>query len=75
MNLATVDAVQYGFFAEALGLPPGSFPALLIEDVVTGATLQFDRDENINADAVGKFVEKFLRTRRPTGDLDKVLLS
>lgn len=64
VNFATIDATAYGFFAEALGLKPGHFPALVIEDVMSGDTAPFDKKEEITADAVGKFVESYLNTEK-----------
>jgi hypothetical protein len=63
MNFATIDTAQYGFFAEALGLQPGHFPAVVIEDVVTGEAKPYDQNEQITAGMVAKFVESYFNTR------------
>ena len=59
MNFATIDATAYRFFAEALSLEPGRFPALVIEDVMSGDTVPFDQNKEITGDAVGKFIENY----------------
>lgn len=64
MNFATIDAAQYGFFAEALGLVPGRFPALVIEDVMSGDTVPFDQNEEITAHAARKFVEAYFNSKK-----------
>ena len=64
MNFATIDAAQYGFFAEALGLVPDRFPALVIEDVMSGDTVPFDQNEEITTDTAKKFVEGYFNSKK-----------
>ena len=64
MNFATIDAEAYGFFAKALGVTLGHFPALVIEDVMSGDTVPFDQNEEITPDTVGKFVERYFGTEK-----------
>jgi hypothetical protein len=64
LQIATIDAIEYGFFAtNALGLIPDRFPALVIEDLVTGETAPFDQDEEITRKGVERFVEGYFRNR------------
>jgi protein disulfide-isomerase A1 len=72
MNFATIDATAYGFFAEALGLVVGRFPALVIEDVMSGETKLFDQNEEITADAIGRFVESYFRAKKAAKEEIKV---
>jgi len=55
--------MQYGFFAGALVLIPNKFPALVIEDMISGETVPFDQNEEITAEKFGTFVERYFRDR------------
>jgi protein disulfide-isomerase A1 len=63
LNFATIDATEFGFFASALNLIPGRFPALVIEDLQTGQTVPFDQNKEITADAIEAFVENYFKER------------
>jgi protein disulfide-isomerase A1 len=59
LNFATINATEYGFFASALNLIPGRFPAFVIEDFQTGQTIPFDQSKEITTDAIETFVENY----------------
>jgi hypothetical protein len=63
LNFATIDATKYDFFAKVLNLVPDQFPALVIEDLVTGDTAPFDQSEEITAEKIESFVEKYFEDR------------
>lgn len=63
LNFATIDATKFGFFASALNLIPGRFPAFVIEDLQTGQTAPFDQNKEITADAIEIFVENYFQER------------
>lgn len=63
LNFATIDATKFGFFASALNLIPGRFPAFVIEDLQTGETAPFDQDKEITANSIQNFVENYFRER------------
>ncbi len=63
LNVATIDAEKYSFFAEPLGLTPGRFPALVIEDVVSGETTPFDQERDITIQSAETFVEDYFWKR------------
>jgi len=69
INFATIDAVEFGFFAEPLGLKPGRFPAFVIEDVLSGDTAPFDQGQKITADLIGNFIKTFLTGRKRGPDV------
>ena len=64
MNIATIDAKAHAFFDEALGLTNGQFPALVIEDVMSGDTMTFDHYKEITARTVEDFVEEYFGRER-----------
>jgi hypothetical protein len=70
LNFATIDATKFGFFASALNLTPGRFPAFVIEDLQTGETAPYDQDMEITANSIEAFVENYFRERQefPKGD-------
>jgi len=63
LNFATIDAKKFGFFASALNLIPGQFPAFVIEDLQTGRTAPFDQNKEITACAIETFVEDYFGER------------
>jgi Thioredoxin-like domain len=63
LNFATIDATKYGFFAKVLNLVPGGFPAFVIEDTVTGDAVPFDQNQEVTAEKIARFVEKYFRDR------------
>jgi protein disulfide-isomerase A1 len=63
LNVATIDANKYAFFAKALNLAPDKFPAFVIEDTVSGDAVPFDQDEEITGEKLGVFVERYFRER------------
>ncbi|KAN0121925.1 Thioredoxin-like domain containing protein [Hyaloscypha variabilis] len=63
LNVATIDANKYAFFAKALNLAPDKFPAFVIEDTVSGDAVPFDQDEEITGEKLGVFVERHFRER------------
>ena len=70
INFATIDAKTYGFFAEALGLRTGQFPALVVEDVMSGDTMPFY--DEITAPAVANFLDRYFSAGDPTQATSKV---
>lgn len=42
---------------------PDRFPAFVIEDTVTGDAAPFDQHEEITAEKIEKFIEKYFRGR------------
>jgi len=72
LNFATIDALEFAFFAEPLGLIPGKFPAFVIQDVVSGDTAPLDQNTELTAGRVGKFVSTYLEGRRLAGDGSEV---
>jgi hypothetical protein len=74
LNFATIDATKYGFFAEALSLIPDQFPAFVIEDTVTGDAAPFDQSEEITAENIEGFVEKYFRDRSSSKETPEVQL-
>jgi len=63
LNVATIDANKYAFFAKALNLAPDKFPAFVIEDTVSGDAVPFDQDEEISGEKLGGFVERYFELR------------
>ncbi|KAI0401511.1 thioredoxin-like domain-containing protein [Xylaria palmicola] len=52
----TVDANEYADFAAPLGLTPGEFPALAVQNPMYGQTFPFDADAEISPENIGAFV-------------------
>ncbi|KAE9382046.1 hypothetical protein N431DRAFT_506792 [Stipitochalara longipes BDJ] len=63
LNVATIDAIKYGFFAKALNLVPDKYPAFVIEDTVSGDAVPFDQDEKLTGAKLGTFVERYFQQR------------
>ncbi|RFU29838.1 hypothetical protein B7463_g6503, partial [Scytalidium lignicola] len=64
LNFATIDAVQYSFFAPTLGVDPERYPAVVIEDLQTGETTVFDQSKEISTAEVWRFVLGYVRRRQ-----------
>lgn len=60
VSFATIDAKQFGAHAGNLNLKADKFPAFAIQDTVNNKKYPFDQDQEITAEAVGKFVEEFV---------------
>jgi Thioredoxin-like domain len=63
LNVATIDATKYGFFAKALNLVADKFPAFVIEDTVSGDSAPFDQMEDITEEKIEDFIEKYFERR------------
>jgi protein disulfide-isomerase A1 len=73
LNFATIDSTEYGFFASALNLIPDRFPAFVIEDLVAGETAPFDQNEEITAEKIEIFVEKYFTDKLNSQKIYEVL--
>jgi len=56
LSFVTIDAVEYGDMAVNLGLQPGKFPALVLQNVMLGQTFPYDQRRKITVEAVENFV-------------------
>lgn len=72
LNFATIDPTKYGFFAKVLNLIPGRYPAFVIEDLITGDTAPFDQSEEITAEKIEGFVEKYFEDKLNSQELPEV---
>lgn len=56
LSFVTVDAIEYADFALPLGLTPGAFPALAVQNPMYGQTFPYDNGAEITAETIGAFV-------------------
>ncbi|KAI1124157.1 thioredoxin-like domain-containing protein [Nemania abortiva] len=56
LSFVTVDADEYADFAVPLGLTPGVFPALAVQNPMYGQTFPYDSGAEISPETVGAFV-------------------
>ncbi|KAI1173005.1 hypothetical protein F4777DRAFT_480519 [Nemania sp. FL0916] len=56
LNFVTVDAVEYADFAVPLGLAPGEFPALAVQNPMYGQTFPYHSGAEISPETIGAFV-------------------
>lgn len=63
LNFVTVDATEYADFAVPLGLTPGTFPALAVQNPMYGQTFPYDSGAGITAESIGAFVMDIVQGR------------
>ncbi|KAI2465625.1 thioredoxin-like domain-containing protein [Annulohypoxylon bovei var. microspora] len=56
LSFVTVDAGEYGDLAAPLGLVPGAFPALSVQNPMFGQVFPYPRAKQITPEAVGGFL-------------------
>ncbi|KAJ8130926.1 hypothetical protein O1611_g2697 [Lasiodiplodia mahajangana] len=56
LSFVTVDANEYADFTVPLGLTPGIFPALAVQNPMYGQTFPYDSGAEISPETVGAFV-------------------
>lgn len=56
LSFVTVDANEYADFVVPLGLTPGVFPALAVQNPMYGQTFPYDSGAEISPETVGAFV-------------------
>ncbi|KAI0885108.1 uncharacterized protein GGS22DRAFT_200170 [Annulohypoxylon maeteangense] len=56
LSFVTVDAGEYGDLAAPLGLVPGAFPALSVQNPMYGQVFPYPRGNQITPEAVGAFL-------------------
>ncbi|XDG03576.1 hypothetical protein ABKA04_003191 [Annulohypoxylon sp. FPYF3050] len=56
LSFVTVDAGEYGDLAAPLGLVPGAFPALSVQNPMYGQVFPYPRAKQITPEAVGGFL-------------------
>jgi protein disulfide-isomerase A1 len=56
LSFVTVDAIEYADFVVPLGLTPGVFPALAVQNPMYGQTFPYDSGAEISPETVGAFV-------------------
>ncbi|KAI1110974.1 hypothetical protein F5Y14DRAFT_335066 [Nemania sp. NC0429] len=56
LSFVTVDAIEYADFALPLGLTPGAFPALAVQNPMYGQAFPYPSGAEITAEAIGAFV-------------------
>ncbi|KAI1456506.1 thioredoxin-like domain-containing protein [Annulohypoxylon moriforme] len=56
LSFVTVDAGEYGDLAAPLGLVPGAFPALSVQNPMFGQVFPYPRAKKITPEAVGGFL-------------------
>ncbi|KAJ8121305.1 hypothetical protein ONZ43_g2210 [Nemania bipapillata] len=56
LSFVTVDAIEYADFVVPLGLVPGVFPALAVQNPMYGQTFPYDSEAEISPETVGAFV-------------------
>ncbi|KAI0180742.1 hypothetical protein GGR52DRAFT_566999 [Hypoxylon sp. FL1284] len=59
----TVDADEYGDLAAPLGLAPGKFPALSVQNPMYGQAFPYPRQKKITAELVGGFLMDIVQGR------------
>lgn len=61
INLATIDAKQFGGHASNLNLEQGNWPAFAIQNFEKNTKFPLSKDAEVNAKDVGKFVDDFVK--------------
>ncbi|KAG4220195.1 hypothetical protein PC116_g31326 [Phytophthora cactorum] len=56
LSFVTVDANEYGDLAAPLGLAPGVFPALSVQNPMFGKVFPYPRGRDITPEAIGAFL-------------------
>ncbi|KAI8964803.1 hypothetical protein F5Y11DRAFT_345255 [Daldinia sp. FL1419] len=56
LSFVTVDANEYGDLAAPLGLVPGAFPALSVQNPMFGKVFPYPRGREITPEAIGAFL-------------------
>ncbi|GAP88655.2 putative protein disulfide-isomerase [Rosellinia necatrix] len=56
LSFVTVDAEEYGDLVAPLGLAPGAFPALAVQNPMYGQTFPYAPGAEISPETVGAFV-------------------
>jgi protein disulfide-isomerase A1 len=56
LSFVTIDAVEYASLAHALGLSPGAFPALVVQNPILGQVFLYDQTRAITTDSVEAFI-------------------
>jgi hypothetical protein len=68
LNFVVINAVEYASMAPALGLEPGVFPALAVQNPMLGQVFPFDQKRTITSDAAETFVLDIVQGKtRPAG--------
>ena len=65
----TVDAVEYAAMAESLGLRPGIFPALAVQNPSVGQVFPFEQGKKITEQIVETFVLDIVEGRVQPGPI------
>ncbi|KAF4587668.1 protein disulfide isomerase [Ophiocordyceps camponoti-floridani] len=60
LNLATIDAKQFGAHAGNLNLKTDKFPCFAIQDTTNNKKYPFDQDKELGHDNIAKFVADFV---------------
>ena len=67
LSFVTVDAVEYAGMAPALGLRPGVFPALAVQNPSAGQVFPFEQGKKITAQIVDTYVLDIVEGRVKPG--------
>ena len=60
VNLATIDAKQFGAHAGNLNLEADKWPAFAIQDTVKNLKFPYDQSKTIDEAGIGAFIQKFV---------------
>ncbi|KAI0804876.1 hypothetical protein GGR55DRAFT_657580 [Xylaria sp. FL0064] len=63
LSFVTVDGIEYGDFAVPLGLTPGVFPSLSVQNPMYGQTFPYPSGAEISPETVGAFVMDIVNGR------------
>ncbi|OTA99877.1 hypothetical protein M426DRAFT_324763 [Hypoxylon sp. CI-4A] len=63
LTFVTIDAGEYGDLAIPLGLMPGAFPALSVQNPMFGQVFPYPRSKKITPEAVGGFLMDIVQGR------------
>lgn len=63
LNIAIIDAIEFGAYASLFNLEIGEWPAFAIEDNMQGRRFSFSQNKSITAESIVEFIADFQADR------------